>query len=735
MAEALPSVLFVTSELVGPFKNGGLGTATTGLVETVAGMGCPTTVFYTGGIWAETDMSRWIEAYRRIGVEFVAISPASVRHLAGPVSERSVAVPYLVYEFARSRRFDIIHFNDTLGEGMLVVAAKRLGLGWADTLLALAHHGPTRWAFGLNRQPMDRLLHAAFDWAEFLSVRSADLLWGPSRYLIEATRSDGWRLPDQVLLQQYVMPTARLFEPDTAKFAAADAPAPVRTVSPIAEIAFFGRLEERKGLRTFCAALDRLAERLAAAGIAVTFMGRPMPEDGECTEDWIRRAGAAWRFPWRLETGFGQPEAIAYLTSRPLVAVMPSPYDNSPCTVYEAVQHGIPFLAAATGGIPELIAEADHAQVLFEYTVDGLAAALERVLIRGITTARPMIEAAERRRRWEEFHRAWRSHLPAATVSTTSPTRFVVLIDRAARREQALRTLDSVHAVLGDRAARTVVLASGGLGALPGNTEVVDLSRLASPKAVADTLLGPGPPPWLLCLSAGVTLVPEAIPALERALSRPQSGAGLIPGAVVAGAEQSYIVPPVGGTGAFGFFEGYGFTGAAVLSTGAVRAALAGADGLPRTAFAGLPDLLVAAGEVLWPYPEIVVDLSAGWARMPVTFDPARDRAFARVEPVQASMIRWIGAAAVRDMPGTPEKALALFLGGRAGAGLVMRLYRLCRWLRWAVLHPGTAARRIGRRAMWYARHPMHIVRQFDGWPGYAAGRRVYRSLRGEPQL
>jgi len=130
----LPSVLVVTSELVGPFKNGGIGTATTGLVETLAGMGCPTTVLYTGAIWhVEIDMAPWIESWRRIGVEVVPLTLGDMKRLAGPVRDQGLGSAWLVYEFLRGRHFDIVHFNDTLGEGMLALAAKHLGAAFAGT--------------------------------------------------------------------------------------------------------------------------------------------------------------------------------------------------------------------------------------------------------------------------------------------------------------------------------------------------------------------------------------------------------------------------------------------------------------------------------------------------------------------------------------------------------------------------------------------------------------------------
>jgi hypothetical protein len=179
---SLPTVLIVTSELVGPFKNGGIGTATTGLVETVAGMGCKVTVLYTGAIWhVEIDMAPWVDAYRGIGVELVALELDDMRRLAGPVREQGLGSAWLVHEFASSRPFDIIHLNDTLGEGLLLLAASRLGAAYEKATIVLGLHSPTRWVMRLNRQLANNPVYAAFDWAERMSIRAADLLWGPSQ--------------------------------------------------------------------------------------------------------------------------------------------------------------------------------------------------------------------------------------------------------------------------------------------------------------------------------------------------------------------------------------------------------------------------------------------------------------------------------------------------------------------------------------------------------------------------
>jgi len=77
---------------------------------------------------------------------------------------------------------------------------------------------------------------------------------------------------------------------------------------------------------------------------------------------------------------------------------MASSVDNSPCTVYEALAYGIPFLAARSGGVPELIDQADHDRVLFDCTTAALCKSLLRALEIGGGSARR--HNRNRRRGW-----------------------------------------------------------------------------------------------------------------------------------------------------------------------------------------------------------------------------------------------------------------------------------------------------------------------------------------------
>src|SRR5437660_11889156 len=95
---------------------------------------------------------------------------------------------------------------------------------------------------------------------------------------------------------------------------------------------------------------------------------------------------------------------------------MPSLMVNSPNVVSECIEHGIPFVATKTGGIPELVAEDDRARVLCEPTPGNLAVALGRAL-----TSRPDFAPARPAREQTDSIAAWLELAGTAVPSPTSP--------------------------------------------------------------------------------------------------------------------------------------------------------------------------------------------------------------------------------------------------------------------------------------------------------------------------
>jgi glycosyltransferase involved in cell wall biosynthesis len=658
---AKPRICIVSAEIVGPHKNGGIGTAMTGLAETLAGHGLPVTILYTGSVWSVIDnFNWWRDKYAAIGIDFHALQARDTVKIGGPLKLVGFPTPWLVYDFLRERSFDVIHFNDTIGEGFYCLAAKRLGIAFRDALLMVALHSPSQWVLELNSQLPDSILYAAFSYAERLSVQCADVLWAPSRYLVGWLRDQDFKLPAVIVNQQYVMPTAQLFVADRAKFsqheALRDTLRPHRAPS---EIVFFGRLEERKGIGLFCDALDVEGEFIAQRGISVTFLGKPVLRSGVSSDDYLKMRGQAWPFRWRIISDYGQQEAVAYLRNANALAVMPSPFDNSPCTIYEALSFGIPFIASRTGGIPELIAETDHARVLFDYSSPAIAAALRRAIADGIECAQPALAPGTARRQWLNAHLGWRGWLEAARPRhgarniVECPSMLVIIDDRGDAGNLE-RTLESLRPALTELTRSEVVVIDRSLSRRPASARcghaplrIANVHRGNAEAIVRERILA-GDGGLVLFLAGGATLLAQGLTLLTAVLSNDEVD-GVIPSATCGDGANRQVVPALGGSIAFSYFEGVGFTGGATIKRDSLKVTAAHQRFAPQREFLGLLDLAVTGGLALWPLAEPAIDIThADKTKNSRMEEPALSRLYVAADPREACYIAAVGYGTYR---------------------------------------------------------------------------------------
>lgn len=652
-----PSVCIVTSEIIGPFKNGGVGTSMTGLAESLAAVGLHVTVLYTGGVWSpEVKLGKWRSLYAELGIDLAALVIEDMKPLSGPLKDHGFGVPWLVYRYLAEHHFDVIHFNDCGGEGSLSLAAKKVGLAFGDSLLLVALHSPSRWVLELNQTLASSPLLAAYHYAEQVSIACADMVWSPSRYMLAWAAARDFEFPRQTLIQQYAMPSPRLGD---MREGGTLPPGPVsfpvvsygRTTTP-REIVFFGRLEERKGLRLFCNALHLLRDEIARREITVTFLGKPERCGGLPSLDYIARRAAAWKFTVRTLTDLGQPEALQVLRGGGIVAVMPSPMDNSPCTVYEALSWGVPFIAARTGGIPELIDEADREHVLFEYTTESLRKALIDVIEHGGWIARPAVTQEETRRSWTAMHRHWQSFLPPRAASGVTLSSVTAIIDHPAGARLDL-TLDSLVACPSIR--RFIVINRGG-EVLP----VKNLDLMTEDPDGLDAELAAVVEDAVLLIHSGVSVARDPFGAMLEALAS-MAVDGLVPAGRIVKDHGSSVVPPLGGSAAFSLLEGVTFTGALLVRREALFEAKAGRAFAVDSAFMGLADFCVTRCKRIWPYPEPLAERAESCRIEARSSLPARVAAYADASAVDRYYMLAAGyGAANREQPIGSTRKLAL---------------------------------------------------------------------------
>ncbi|MEL6504230.1 MAG: glycosyltransferase family 4 protein [Pseudomonadota bacterium] len=500
MSTASHAVCIVSSECVGPFKNGGIGTSMTGLAEMLADNGYAVTFLYTRGIYlTNKEVRHWQEHYRALNISFEALRPQALEAYDGPLANMGYLTPGAVADFLKERRFDTVHFNDTDGEGFLAVAMHRAGLLLPQATFVTNIHSPREWVAAINGEVLENPIDLPMRSAERLSIAFSDAICGPSQYLLDWLKTD-YRLPDSVVQQQYVMPRAVLEKlrqraPNRAG----------ETHNDIKRIVFFGRLEERKGLRTFLDAANQLRELLRERAIELVFLGRSVMIDGKSSTAFIAERLRESALPNTVVTDKGQEEALTDLMQPGTLTVMASPADNSPCTVYECLELNIPFIAANRGGIPELVEEKAREHVLFDGTAGGLAQKLRHTLSSSLTFPAPAVSRDENGKRWRDLHENSFHSVKAPKADYPKNANLLVLVDETRGKTDADKTaisaLRSPAKFL--QQARVLILNDEGQRdrpAVPGTTRV-------GVQEMYDHLEGHEGP--VLCVRAGLELNPE----------------------------------------------------------------------------------------------------------------------------------------------------------------------------------------------------------------------------------
>ena len=385
-------VTVIAHELRGFHPAGGMGTATTFLALALARLGHSVEILLGKHAPAALD-EQWQAVYRRAGIHIRAVPRPEE-----PVEPWHFDHTHRVALGLRDDPPDVVIAHDLGAPAYAALRLRQAGLAFEDTLFVVFCHGPRRYVLDLSPTVAVGDLHTVLGVSilEEASVGLADAVVSPSAYLLEWMRGRGWRLPERTRVIPYFTEASALDEPVSA--AARPDPDPLR------RLAFFGRVDEKKGVRILTAALNALEPELLR-GLEVHFVGKT-------TRTWTRERAESLLSDGTtralggvvFETGLDQRQALARLSEPGTLVVMPSLQENSPNTVYECLERGIPFLASHVGGVPELIAAEERARVLFEPTPEALAGALRRALAEGRVPApaRPGFDPDAARAGWSD---------------------------------------------------------------------------------------------------------------------------------------------------------------------------------------------------------------------------------------------------------------------------------------------------------------------------------------------
>jgi glycosyltransferase involved in cell wall biosynthesis/pyruvate/2-oxoglutarate dehydrogenase complex dihydrolipoamide acyltransferase (E2) component len=398
------SICIATEDIVGPVRNGGIGTTYAALAEFLAGAGHDTTILYLRGHEVENgSIEQWVEHYAARGVKFVPVPNYAARDAFQTGADRWLRAPYNMMRYLIDHPMDVVHVSEWHGSGYLSLLAKRQGLAFQDTLFIVKTSSPWLWNRLYGSQTLERFEDLAKIHAERRSVELADMVIGGSLHLLRWMLSQGYRVPRD---RTFVQPNLIRFDHLKPLIGRCNRAPGART--PIEEFVFFGRLEARKGLFTFCQAVRRLIRQGVTLPPRISFMGKPGAKLSARPQqdilDYIESVSRSWPTKVEILTEFQQQDAIEYLLGGARLAVMPSGIENSSLAVYEAAICGIPFVASGVGGTPELIRAEDHAHVLCPPHPIPLADKLAEALRHGAYVAAASFDNEANLGVWRDFH-------------------------------------------------------------------------------------------------------------------------------------------------------------------------------------------------------------------------------------------------------------------------------------------------------------------------------------------
>jgi len=354
-------IALVTTELLGLRRSGGIGTAMTALADRLASEGHELHVLLCP--WHDQKWPRpWADHWEARGCR--------VHHHPIQKGWTVADASMFVADALGASDWDVIHFPDNVGLGATALLLRSAGLAFQNTQMVVTVHGPTRWHRHGNLVQWTES-EALGSELEATSIELADAVVCPSDYISKWCKARYTRPAPPIVVPNSLTGEGRRFGRGP------------RELRPIRKIVFFGRIEVRKGIDRFIAAINRVIAR-GVSDFEVVFLGSfvsyfPLSE--------LERRTESWPCQMRILENYTSHDAVDLLRTEDCIAVMPSRLDNSPYCVFECLDNAVPFIATDVGGTAELIHENDRARVLVSGDPEEIAEKLVDALQNGAAPA------------------------------------------------------------------------------------------------------------------------------------------------------------------------------------------------------------------------------------------------------------------------------------------------------------------------------------------------------------
>jgi len=379
-------ICVVTPDFVGPVKNGGIGTACYHYAVALAEAGHRVTVLFSGQI-SRGQANHWRNHYAKRGITLLSIidlPPVSHFYYG---NSWFLETSQRILDFLASQHFDFIHFQDWQANGFWPIRAKRLGYALRDSVLTVMMHSSSKWIDqGMQQFPKDPAVQVRLEYCESYCMQYCDVLLSPSQHMFD------WAIANSITLSE---------NRGLIPYLSAHSGLETLTVQPDpSHLIFFGRLETRKGLHIFGDALRWLKVH-GDLPQKVSILGKHATVNGVPSEKFLANlASDLPEIEFIIINSLDAFQALDYIRRTRGLVVMPSILDNYPYTVLECIEHGIPFVVAAVGGILEMVDD----KVLFSPVASELGKLLASRRQLDHRTLSHKYEGREARERWLRLH-------------------------------------------------------------------------------------------------------------------------------------------------------------------------------------------------------------------------------------------------------------------------------------------------------------------------------------------
>lgn len=282
------------------------------------------------GKWVSTQEYTWSQ-------DVPALSYASLQVLLNSYS------PPIEYEKV------VLHYADYLGMAFYTLQARRCGALSICTVVVVHGHGPTSWTRECNHQLMSAPEQMQTEHIEEMSIRQADLVTTPSKYLASwlVDKKIVGQNTDVFFLPNLIRTSRRVSQLDTSQ----------NLITNKQRIIFLGRHEPRKGFNLALDLVDALNESVDSKRTEIEFWGQPSFADG-CSAAFLIQRAMKWQIDWLWRGGMNQRDVMMRMELEPdALFVIASPVENAPYVVLESSAVGAYMVSSERGGGPELLSD------------------------------------------------------------------------------------------------------------------------------------------------------------------------------------------------------------------------------------------------------------------------------------------------------------------------------------------------------------------------------------------